>query len=147
LVSALSSTGSHGRPDERADVALRTPADEAYVAVLRSTAAGLAARLDFTIDDIEDLRMAVGEACALVLPAADVGGDLSATFHLGANRMRVEVAVDAATPLAPDTDSFAWQVLNTLAEDVTCRAHPGSVAIGLSIRSDLDDPPPSSVGE
>ena len=32
----------------RADVELRLPADSAYVSVLRTTTAGLAARLDFT---------------------------------------------------------------------------------------------------
>ena len=56
---------------KRPDVELRLPAESAYVAVLRMTTAGLAARLDFTLDDIEDLRMAVGEACALVLENAD----------------------------------------------------------------------------
>ena len=50
--------------------------------VLRTTTAGLAARLDFTLDDIEDLRMAVGEACALVLPEANDGTDLTCRFHL-----------------------------------------------------------------
>ena len=50
------------------DVELRIPADSAYVAVLRMATAGLAARLDFTLDDIEDLRIAVDEACAMVLP-------------------------------------------------------------------------------
>ena len=44
-------------PDGRADVELRLPADSAYASVLRTTTAGLAARLDFTIDDIEDLRI------------------------------------------------------------------------------------------
>ena len=49
---------------------LRIPADSAYLAVLRTATAGLAARLDFTLDDIEDLRIAVDEACAMVLPQA-----------------------------------------------------------------------------
>ena len=62
--------------ESRADVELRLPADSAYVSVLRTTSAGLAARLDFTLDDIEDLRMAVGEASALVLPEAEPGSDL-----------------------------------------------------------------------
>ena len=38
----------------RADVELRLPADSAYVSVLRTTTAGLAARLDFPIDDIKN---------------------------------------------------------------------------------------------
>src|SRR6478735_3271011 len=48
-------------------VDLRVPADPAYLAVLRTATAGLAARLDLTLDEIEDLRIAVDEACALLL--------------------------------------------------------------------------------
>ena len=63
------------RPERpRPDVELRLPADGVYVSVVRTTTAGLAARLDFLIDDIEDLRIAVGEACAMVLPEADASG-------------------------------------------------------------------------
>src|SRR4051812_6467821 len=51
-------------------VELRLPADGAYLSVLRTATAGLAARLDFTLDEIEDLRIAVDEACALLLPDA-----------------------------------------------------------------------------
>src|SRR4029078_13735568 len=47
---------------DKADVSLRVPAEGAYVSVLRTMTAGLAARLDFTVDDIEDLRIAGGEA-------------------------------------------------------------------------------------
>ena len=54
----------------------------AYVSVLRTTTAGLAARLDFPIDDIEDLRIAVGEASAMVLPEADVASDLLCRFFM-----------------------------------------------------------------
>ena len=48
-------------------VEIRLPADSAYLSVLRTATAGLAARLDFTLDEIEDLRIAVDEACALLL--------------------------------------------------------------------------------
>ncbi len=48
-------------------VDLRVPADPAYLAVVRSTTAGLAARLDLTLDEIEDMRIAVDEACTLVM--------------------------------------------------------------------------------
>ena len=63
---------------------LRIPADSAYLAVLRTATAGLAARLDFTLDDIEDLRIAVDEACAMVLPQAREDSDLTCTFDLAA---------------------------------------------------------------
>jgi serine/threonine-protein kinase RsbW len=44
-------------------VVLTVPADGAYLSVLRTATAGLAARLHFTLDEIEDLRIAVDEAC------------------------------------------------------------------------------------
>ena len=62
--------------ETRPDVELRIPADSAFLSVLRTATAGLAARLDFTLDDIEDLRIAVDEACAIVLPQATPGSDL-----------------------------------------------------------------------
>ena len=122
----------------RADVELRLPADNAYVSVLRTTSAGLAARLDFTLDEIEDLRMAVGEACALVLPRAGHGSDVDCRFYLASGRLTVVVGVDAADASPPDTDSFAWQVLTTLADEATTSVAGGRYEITLSLRSELE---------
>ena len=109
-------------PPEKPDVVLRVPADSAYVSVLRTMTAGLAARLDFTVDDIEDLRIAVGEACALVLPEAEAGGDLEAEFRLQRSALTVSVSVPTVGSRAPDENSFAWQVLTTLATSAHARA-------------------------
>ena len=124
-------TSATDRP--RADVALRLPADNAYVSVLRSTAAGLASRLDFGLTDIEDLRVAVGEACALALPEADEGTSLTAEFFLSTSHLTVSVAVTGADVRPPDRDSFAWQVLDTLASGVTAEVLDGRLAIVLTV--------------
>jgi serine/threonine-protein kinase RsbW len=123
------------QPVGRPDVELRLPADSAYASVVRTTTAGLAARLDFTIEDIEDLRMAVGEANAMVLEHADEGGDLIATFYLAPGRMVVEIAVDAADNPVPDLDSFAWQVLTTLATSADFESAKGRFAIKMTMTS------------
>lgn len=115
----------------RADVEVRVPADGAYVSVIRTTTAGLAARLDFTLDDVEDLRMAIGEACAVLLEQADDGADLDAAFWLEAGSIDIEIAVAAAAPRAPDDDSFAWQVLTTLADSVAADALPGRLVVRI----------------
>lgn len=100
---------------ERADVELRLPAEGAYVSVLRTTTAGLAARQDFTLDDVEDLRMAVGEAAAMALEVAS--GDLTARFWLGDRTMTVAVSASTHGEAKIDQTSFGWQVLTTLAGD------------------------------
>ena len=69
-----------GRRDH---VTVRMPAEGAYLSVLRTATAGLAARLDFTLDEIEDLRIAVDEACAMLLAQAVPGTNLECDFDLG----------------------------------------------------------------
>jgi serine/threonine-protein kinase RsbW len=130
------------RPDAdpaggKADVSLRVPADGAYVSVLRTMTASLAARLDFTVDDIEDLRIAVGEACALVLPVARPGGDLEADFRQSAGTLTVSVRVPTSGRTEPDYESFAWQVLSTLATEATADAGDHQLAITFSTDSSL----------
>ena len=128
-----------GPDDVRPDVELRLPADSAYVAVLRTTSAGLAARLDFTLDDIEDLRMAVGEATAVVLPAADAGSDLTCEFYMRPGELTISVGVPSRNPSAPDEDTFAWQVLTTLASRASVTTDGHRFVITLTMASALQD--------
>lgn len=120
-------------------VTLSVPAQSAYVSVLRTTAAGLAARLDFTIDDIEDLRIAVGEASALLLPNAVVGAALAASFSLEPGRLALALSVEAHDALEVDTDSFAWQVLSTLATSCDVSSKGSTTTVRLAVHSTLLD--------
>jgi serine/threonine-protein kinase RsbW len=128
-------------PPLKPDAEIRLPADSAYVAVLRMTTAAIGARLDFTLDDIEDLRMAVGEACAMLLDRARPGGQLIARYELGDGRIVVQVSADAVRPNLPETDSFAWQVLNTAASDVRAEAGDDVLSITMSVTSTTSSTP------
>ena len=123
-------------PGDRADIELRLPADSAYVSVLRTTTAGLAARLDFTLDEIEDLRIAVGEASALVLPEATAGSDVVAEYYLGQQEMTVRITVDSDGAVAPDRGSFAWQVLDTLASKADADGGDGHFSVTMTMTSE-----------
>jgi len=85
-------------------------------------AAGLAARLDFTLDEIEDLRIAVDEACAMLLAQAVPGADLDCTFTLNGDSIRVGVSVLTLDGQQPSRDTFAWTVLSALAGEVDSTA-------------------------
>jgi len=97
-------------------VVLTLPASSAYLSVLRTVTAGLAARLDFTLDEIEDLRIAVDEACAMLLADAAPEAELSCRFQLESGRIRVDVTSE--TTRLPARDTFAWTVLSALVEEV-----------------------------
>ena len=94
------------------------PAEGAYLSVLRTAAAGLAARLDFTLDEIEDLRIAIDEACAMLLAQAVPGTDLTCEFELTDDAMSISVSVLTVDGRQPSRDTFAWTVLSSLAGDV-----------------------------
>jgi serine/threonine-protein kinase RsbW len=100
-------------------VVISLPASSAYLSVLRTATAGLAARLDFTIDEIEDLRIAVDEACAMLLPQAVPGAEISCEFALEADTITVAVSVFTLDGEEPSRDTFAWTVLAALAGDVS----------------------------
>lgn len=119
-------------------VRLGVPADGAYVYVLRTTAAALAARGDFTVDDVEDLRIAIGEAAALLVDGADTDGVLECVFTLGAGEIEADLSVASARPLSTDTDSFAWQVLSTLTASCSSAHVNGRASITLVVRSILE---------
>jgi len=116
-----------GPPDgvtavDRDVVMVRLPAASAYLSVLRTATAGLAARLDFTLDEIEDLRIAVDEACAMLLAQALPGADLECEFELTDEEIKVGVGVLTVDGLVPARDTFAWTVLNALADNVDAQA-------------------------
>jgi serine/threonine-protein kinase RsbW len=113
-------------------VELRLPADSAYLSVLRTATAGLAARLDFTLDEIEDLRIAVDEACAMLLPDAVPGASMTCSFALADRALAVTVTVPSQTGRVPRRNTFAWTVLTALAGDVdTAVTEDGIVSVTL----------------
>ncbi|MBW8803626.1 MAG: anti-sigma factor [Catenulisporales bacterium] len=114
-------------------VEVRIPAEGAYLSVLRTATAGLAARLDFTLDEIEDLRIAVDEACAILLTKAVPGAcailltkavpgsGLTCRFELRDGALAVDVSVPTLDGRPPARDTFAWTVLAALAGQVDAR--------------------------
>jgi serine/threonine-protein kinase RsbW len=125
--AASASAGTAQLPASAAldQVTIRMPADGAYLSVLRTATAGLAARLDFTLDDIEDLRIAVDEACAMLLGQAIPGTSLECSFSLEQDGMTISVSVPSLNPRTPSAETFAWTVLSALAGSVEAQAGPG----------------------
>ena len=113
-------------------VTLTIPADGAYLSILRTATAGVAARLDFTLDGIEDLRMAVDEACALLLPQSKAESNLRCAFDVGESSLTIAVTAESLSPKPPRRDGFAWTVLTALTTDVDATVDGSSVTLRLT---------------
>nr|WP_230415198.1 ATP-binding protein [Micromonospora tarapacensis] len=125
-----------GQPTTDDDVVhLTVPADGGYLSVLRTATAGLAARLQFALDEIEDLRIAVDEACAMLLAIAARGAELDCRFSVHEDALTVEVTVPTGPGAKlPGESSFAWKVLTALTTSATASAVDGRATIALLTR-------------
>ena len=116
-------------------VVLVVPADGSYLAVLRTATAGLAARLQFTLDEIEDLRIAVDEACAILLSIASGRTEVTSQFEVTDSALSIDVSVPVSGHATlPGGNSFSWQVLTALAGEVSAYTDNGRAAIRLTKR-------------
>lgn len=105
---------------ELAVIEIRLTAGSEYLSTVRAVAADLALQQDMTLDEVDDLRLAVDEACSMLVPLAVPGAILSCRFSLATDEIRVHCSVPSHDGGTPPTDGFPWQVLITLTDDARC---------------------------
>jgi serine/threonine-protein kinase RsbW len=116
------------------DVSVSVPARAEFVHVLRSVIASIAARAQFTFDEIDDLRLALDEACAQLLLAGR-GTTLTVTVRpVDGGGLEVLAWVDAddlAWPPSGAEHGFAWQILSALADEARFDRADGHPALRI----------------
>jgi serine/threonine-protein kinase RsbW len=111
-----------------APLLLTVPADPAYVVVLRAATAAAASRVGCTLDQIEDLRLAVDELAALGL----AGPGPTDALHLSLEAVESGLVLQLRFGgVELPEDGFAWMVLRSLATSVQQLASDGQVTITL----------------
>ena len=85
-------------------VALSVPADPRHLRLARLTVSGFSADLGFSLDEVEEIRLAVSEAAALLVEHAAAGARLTVHYHDDDGELVVEgrCPADAGSPLAVD---------------------------------------------
>ncbi len=113
-------------------IEVRLPAAPTHLPVLRTFTADLAARLDFNLDEVADLRMAVDEACAGLVARAVGASQLICAFELESDSLWVTAAAHTTDGKPPARDTFGWRVLTALVDTVdTSAADDGLVTVRL----------------
>ena len=72
-------------------VELRIPSKAEWVAVARLAVAAVANRLNFSIEDIEDVKLAVAEACTNCIQHAEGSDQIQITCEAGPDGLTVRV--------------------------------------------------------
>jgi serine/threonine-protein kinase RsbW len=87
---------------------------------LRGLAAELAMREDFDLDTIADLRLAIEEACAIVLANADPEGLLVCRLLVSSAQVQITVSVRLPDGWEPVVGPLSLRIMRTLSESVDC---------------------------
>ena len=110
-------TGTDGaRRAERLE--LRVPTSPTQLPAVRAMAGDLAMRMDFDLDSVEDLRLAVDEACATLSTIARGGAPLTVVFEATRGGLHIDAWVPTDGHVDVPRDGFGWAVLATLVDAV-----------------------------
>ncbi|MDQ6725568.1 MAG: hypothetical protein M3066_05300 [Actinomycetota bacterium] len=72
------------------EVRLEVPASPEFLRISRIMAAGVASRVGFTLDEVEDLRIAIDELCFALVGAKGRMGTITLRYLLDGDELSVE---------------------------------------------------------
>ncbi len=115
-------------------VELRIPSKAEWVAVARLAVAAVANRLNFSIEDIEDVKLAVAEACTNCIQRAEGSDQIQITCETGPEGLTVRVrdfgrgthpeGIQSPRADEPRVDGLGIFLIRSLMDSVEYDVHP-----------------------
>jgi serine/threonine-protein kinase RsbW len=104
------------------EVRLTMPATPPLLRVARLTAAGLASRLGFSFDEIEDVKIAVDELCFALVGSKGRAGTLTVVYRLSDDELRIDgegrFSANGTEPApAPAPSELSAQILAAVVDE------------------------------
>jgi serine/threonine-protein kinase RsbW len=122
-------------------VTLRVPPLADHLSLLRTVVSGIAARQDYTLEQVDDLRMAVEEAAVQLLRH---GNGSPLVFHatVAEDELHVELSTTTAThETVFDPSSFSWMILQALTDRLSTAVEGEAATLHLvKCRQPADQP-------
>jgi hypothetical protein len=115
-------------------VAISIPASPQYLQVVRLIAAGLASRLGFTIDEIEDLKIGVDEMCAYLTGTQGREGELKISFEVDGSNLGITGSADLAPGQKVRTEltELSQMILSTVVDEARLEQSNGVPGFTIS---------------
>ena len=103
------------------EISMSIPAESRFVALARVAAASLAAELDFTIDEIEELRVGANELVAILIETAEDQAvpNVDLRFLIGSGTIELWGSVPGADSPGTDDplDYLTTQILDAVVDE------------------------------
>jgi serine/threonine-protein kinase RsbW len=102
------------------EIQVTVPAQPDFIHVVRSVTGAVAAGFQLPYDEIDDLRIAIDEACSHLLDVRPNAGVLRLAISTEESRIRFVASIEAPEAQWPPPNAhqtLTWQVLAALADD------------------------------
>lgn len=111
------------------EIRLSIPPEARFVALARVAAASLAAELDFTLDQIDELRMGANELVALLVEwsAENGGARVDLTYRLIDDGVELRGSVDSGAQSAFVLDELTKHILDAVTDAYDIGAGHGHI--------------------
>jgi serine/threonine-protein kinase RsbW len=109
------------------EVKLTLPSTPDFLRLARVTASGLASRMGFTVDEVEDLRLAIDELCFALTGSPPPNGTVELHYRLEGAAISVEGVghFDTGASLPLTLTDLSERILNALVDEHELRADDG----------------------
>jgi serine/threonine-protein kinase RsbW len=121
-------------------IRLEFPADTVNMAIARTVAAAVGARADLTMDQVEDVRLAMDEATAHMIRAATPGALISCDLWIQDHAVHASLSCKTSTHDSPEPEPFSWMVLSALVHSVDLETIDGVLLLRWSLTRDHSAP-------
>ena len=117
-------------------VRLSVPAELEFVRIVRLTGSGVASRLGFDVEEIENLRVALDELASLAIEVAE-SGELEITFFTTDTELHIVGRAPVADGVVIAVEALTAQILKAVIDDYELRTADGYVSFSCVTRRPL----------
>ena len=112
------------------NIELLLPCNAAYVSAARLTASSIANRLEFALDEIEDIKAAVSEACTYIIreSSAKKKNDFKINFLLEKDTLQITLSCSINLPKKCDDDEMGIYMIKALMDHFEIKSNKDGTA-------------------
>lgn len=116
------------------EIKLTLPVNAAYVSAARLTASSVANRLGFEIDEIEDIKAAVSEACTYIIKKhiSNTPNNFKIVFSYINKILQITLSIKSSVKNIPEDDEMGLLVIKALSDSLSINNNNDILTIVIS---------------
>lgn len=132
------------RQESQVKIQLSIPSEPEYLGIARLTVAGIAHRLELDLEQSDDLKLAVTEACGFLLEHTKNGEPIDVAFNWEGSKLDVTVGIrdgggGSSEVAATDDDNLGLFLMHALMDEVQATNQGRTLVLRKDLSRRIDE--------